>query len=66
MTPELSLLTTSEVAKMLAVNPATIRRWAEEGSIPSITLPGGGQRRFRRQDVDAILRGDGVPAAATP
>jgi excisionase family DNA binding protein len=43
---------------MLAVHPATIRRWAEDGEIPSITLPGSGQKRFRRQDIEAILRGD--------
>jgi len=57
-------MTTSEVAKALRVNPATVRRWAEAGDIPSTTLPGGGYRRFRREDIEAIAAGRALAPAA--
>jgi excisionase family DNA binding protein len=48
------LLTPSEVAQMLAVNPKTVTRWARAGKLPTIkTL--GGHRRFRRSDIEAAL-----------
>lgn len=46
------LLSTSEAAKILAVSPRTINRWAAEGLIPAIQLPSG-VRRFRLNDVVA-------------
>ena len=59
MTPNPELLTSSEAAALLRIDPATLRRWAVDGKVPSITLPGGnGLKRFRREDIDAILRGD--------
>jgi excisionase family DNA binding protein len=54
MTPRASLLTTSEVAEACNVDPETVRRWAREGRIAVITLPGG-LKRFRREDVDVLL-----------
>jgi excisionase family DNA binding protein len=48
------LLTTTEVAEACNVEPETVRRWAREGRIAAITLPGG-LKRFRREDVDALL-----------
>jgi len=64
MTSPRSLLTAAEVAEEFQVEPDTIRRWAREGLLPSITLPGGrGLKRFRRSDVEAIMRGEQPPAA---
>jgi len=54
MTPRPKLLTTDEVAEECGVLPDTVRTWAREGRIPTITLPGG-HKRFRREDVDALL-----------
>lgn len=54
MSPEVVLLTTSEVAKILRVDGSTIRRWVAEGRLPAVTLPGG-LFRFHLADIEAIL-----------
>jgi excisionase family DNA binding protein len=61
MTPNQPLLTTVEVAEACKVDPNTVSRWAREGLIPFITLPGG-RLRYRRADVDALL----TPVMALP
>jgi excisionase family DNA binding protein len=50
------------------VSPKTVSRWATQGYLPClVTL--GGHRRFRREDIDDILRERGgagtVPSAAS-
>ena len=62
MTPDVVLLTTSEVAELFRVDPSTIRRWIDEKRIAAITLPGG-RKRYRRSDIEAILEGDPAGAA---
>ncbi len=48
-------LTPSQVAGALHVSPKTVSRWASQGNLPClVTL--GGHRRFRRQDVDTVVR----------
>jgi excisionase family DNA binding protein len=43
-------LTSTEAAELLHVSAATVKRWADEGLIPTLrTL--GGHRRFRRTDI---------------
>ena len=61
------LLTPGEVAAMFRVDPKTVTRWATAGRIGSIRTPGG-HRRFREEEVRALLRGPTTtPAtAATP
>lgn len=54
------LLTAPKVADLLGVSDETVRRWAEDGRLPHITLPSG-QRRFRREDIEKIL----TPTEAT-
>ncbi len=54
MEQEPALLVTSEVARRLNVNPATVRRWAEEGRIRHIKLPNG-FLRFDPADLDTWL-----------
>jgi len=57
-----ALLPIGEAAKMLGVSVDTIRRWEMDGKIAAIrTL--GGQRRFRRAEINRVL--DGVEAAAS-
>jgi excisionase family DNA binding protein len=51
------LLTPGEVAAMFRVDPKTVSRWAASGRITSIRTPGG-HRRFRRGEVEALLRGE--------
>lgn len=50
----MTLLTTAEVASRLRVSVATVNRYARDGDLPAIVLPGG-QRRYRVEDVDALL-----------
>jgi excisionase family DNA binding protein len=60
-------LTPSEVAVLLHVSPKTVSRWATQGYLPClVTL--GGHRRFRREDVDDILRemGGAGPVPSAP
>lgn len=54
-------MTPAEVAEAFKVNDETVHRWTREGRLHAIRLPGGGKRglkRFRREDVEAILRGE--------
>lgn len=52
----------SEAAAMAGVSISTLRRWADEGRIPSFRTPGG-HRRFRIADVQAALAPAPVPSA---
>lgn len=48
------LLPIGEAARILGVTVDTVRRWEGDGKIPAIrTL--GGQRRFRRGDVEQLV-----------
>lgn len=51
------LLTPAEVARLLRVAPKTLRDWARQGRIASVTVGTRGDRRFRRADVEAFLDG---------
>lgn len=61
MTPIPALLTASEVAQALRVDAATVRRWANDGLIESIRLPGG-TFRFPARVVEHLTSGEQVPA----
>ncbi|MEW6580052.1 MAG: helix-turn-helix domain-containing protein [Chloroflexota bacterium] len=43
-------LTLSEAAQLLGVHPTTLRRWADQGSVPVSVTPGG-HRRFLEADL---------------
>ena len=47
-------LTIGEVARAVGVSVDTIRRWSDKGLLPCTVLPGG-HRRYRAEDVNAIL-----------
>ena len=60
------LLSTSQVAKRLAVSVSTVSRWAQEGKLRAARLPSG-TYRFLATDVDdmlAKLRGEPNKAGA--
>lgn len=44
-------LTISEAAELLGVHPSTLRRWADDGDVPTMITPGG-HRRFSRADLE--------------
>ena len=48
------ILSIGEAARILGISVDTLRRWSNDGRIPTITLPSG-QRRFHREDLDVIL-----------
>jgi len=57
------LLTPGEVAALFRVDPKTVTRWAAADRLDSVTTPGG-HRRFRKSEVDALLKGAKKPEAA--
>lgn len=56
ITPE-PMLTPSEVAKILRVDPKTVTRWAKAGKLRAIRTIGG-HRRYYEADIRALLEGD--------
>lgn len=54
-TVQKSYLAPREVAEMLMVSPATVRNWATNGDLPSISTPGG-HRRFMRHELERFAR----------
>jgi excisionase family DNA binding protein len=64
--PEVTpMLTTSEVAVILNVHINTVRRWSNQGTLKSYQLGPRGDRRFRREDIDAFLAGHRHPDNGT-
>jgi len=53
-------LSVSDVAKVLNVQPMTIRRWIGEGRLPARRVPGTKPYKLRQADVDALLAGSEV------
>lgn len=43
-------MTTTEAAEHLGVHPSTVRRWSDEGDLPTMVTPGG-HRRFALSDL---------------
>lgn len=63
--PEKDWITSGEVARALDMTDAAIRRWAREGLIDAIKTPGG-QYRFRREAVSALMRRHAAKSSAKP
>lgn len=60
-----ALLTPAEVAALFRVDPKTVTRWAKAGKLTSIrTL--GGHRRYRAEEVRALLDQTTGRSAAAP
>jgi len=49
-----SLLSTTDVATILRVDPKTVRRWREEGHLPS-AIQVGGVVRWKPEDIETWL-----------
>src|SRR5512147_2007318 len=50
-----AMLTTTEAARIAAVAPSTIKRWADQGLLP-FSRTAGGHRRFERLAIERLLR----------
>jgi excisionase family DNA binding protein len=62
-----ALLRVQEAAAYIGVHPGTIRRWAMDGILPYLTLPGTRQeRRFTLADCDALLASMRQPRKVQP
>lgn len=57
------LLTVFEAAELLAVKPATLRKWIYQRRIGSVRL--GRAVRLKRTDVEALIRRGDRPAITT-
>ncbi len=59
-------LTTKEVARLLQVSEATVKRWADDGLLHS-SKTAGGHRRFSTHSIATLRREKGIgPAPAAP
>lgn len=52
---ETTMLTVGEACRILYVHCNTLRRWTERGLITAYRIGPRGDRRYRREDVDALL-----------
>ncbi len=63
-----SLLTTSDVARLLNIHINTVRRWSNEGKLRAYRIGSRGDRRFQRADIASFLArkalGDGADEPA--
>ena len=57
-------LSLTRAAQHLGIHPTTLRRWADNGSIPAMRTPGG-HRRFAAADIERIAQ-EGRSTAASP
>lgn len=51
-----TMLTTSDVARLLNVHINTLRRWSNKGIIKMYRIGPRGDRRFRQKDIASFLR----------
>lgn len=51
------MLTANEVARLLNVHINTVRRWSNQGLLPTYRIGCRGDRRFEREDVIKFLLG---------
>jgi excisionase family DNA binding protein len=58
-------VTLGQAAKYLGVAQSTIRKWSDQGRVPTFYTPGG-HRRYRRRDLDAFLERSGPTAKTGP
>ncbi len=50
-----NLLRTGEACRILCIHANTLRRWSEQGIVKTYRLGPRGDRRFRREDIAALL-----------
>jgi len=50
-----NLLRTGEACRILCIHANTLRRWSEQGIVKTYRVGSRGDRRFRREDIAALL-----------
>jgi len=50
------MLRTGEVAQLLGLHSHTVNRWSDKGVIKAYRITPRGDRRFRREDIEAFLK----------
>jgi excisionase family DNA binding protein len=50
-----NMLRTGEACRILCIHSNTLRRWSEQGIVKTYRLGPRGDRRFRREDIAALL-----------
>ena len=66
---ELNLITARQAADRLGIKLDTLYAYVSRGRLQSVSLPGSRERRYRVEDVEALLaarRVRGRPAAPNP
>ncbi len=58
------MLAAGAAARLAGVTVGTLRRWEREGRITASRTPGG-QRRFRRDEVEGLLTPSGSSAGSS-
>ncbi|MBI2356213.1 MAG: MerR family transcriptional regulator [Candidatus Doudnabacteria bacterium] len=51
------LLTLKQVTHLLSVHPNTLRNWEKEGLIDVVRIGPRGDRRYKKQSIQEILKG---------
>lgn len=54
------LLRVGQVAALFNVHPNTVRRWSKQGILKGFRVGPRGDRRFRREDVERLMRPDEI------
>jgi excisionase family DNA binding protein len=49
------MLRTGEACRILCIHANTLRRWSEQGIVKSYRVGPRGDRRFKREDIAALL-----------
>ena len=49
------MLTVAEASRTLRVHSSTLRRWSDQGKVRSYRIGPAQHRRFRREDIGALL-----------
>ena len=52
--PNARLLNVGQAAEYLGVSAASLRKWSNDGLVPTYRTPGG-QRRYSRDDLDTFI-----------
>jgi excisionase family DNA binding protein len=50
------LLKIRQAAEMLGVNPETLRRWDKSGKLKAIIISERGDRRYKRDDIERLVK----------
>lgn len=54
---EATMISLSDTAELLGVHETTVRRWVRDGNLPKPVRLGPRVVRFRRKDIEQIVKG---------